>query len=426
MYLILLYGAISGLLLFIGYLVTVFANAIYIDPEEIKTIFPQLSDQRRRHMEKFISDPRTFFRIGNIVRISSSMILGLVGSLVSIQLVINLSLPLWLPLTIIMIVVWSCAILCFIYFPRLVTPQTAKHRMIKFLPFINLIYTLLTPVLRLMKNFPTAQNPEEISEEDKDDIVERAIETLAESAGISAPIIEEDEKEMIHQIFQLDVTEVEEIMTPRVEIATIDSTATIDQIRGKVKSLGFSRYPVISDNVDEIIGILYVKDLLALNDNQQKRLDLKSYLREPLRVPENRIIDQLLAEFKNSKTHIAIVMDEFGGTAGLVTLEDILEEIVGEIEDEHDPDKQREIVLLPDGSLETTGSCPLEDVAEKLGLPVNSDEFETVGGMIYDKIGTVPTEGTSLSWESAKIRVLQVAGQRIIKVLITPINGGPK
>jgi putative hemolysin len=293
----------------------------------------------------------------------------------------------------------------------------------KFLPLINLIYILLTPVLGLMKKLSTSQNHEEVSEEDKDDIVERAIETLAESAGISEPIIEEDEKEMIHQIFQLDVTEVEEIMTPRIDIATLDSKATIDQIREEVIALGFSRYPVISENVDNIIGILYVKDLLALNDNQQKRLDLTAHLREPLRVPENRIIDQLLAEFKKSKTHIAIVMDEFGGTAGLVTLEDILEEIVGEIEDEHDPDKQQEIVLLPDGSLETTGTCPLEDVAEKLGLSVNFDDFETVGGMIYDRIGTVPTEGTFLSWENTKFRVLKVEGQRIIKVLITPSAG---
>lgn len=417
-----LYLIFSGLLLFIGYLVTVFSNAIYIDPDEVKTIFPQLSDRRRRQLENLLSNPRAFFRIGTIVRISSAMLLGLTGYIIAARQAVIFSLPIWILLSLIMIIVWGSAILCFIYFPRMVSMQTAKLRMVKFLPLINLIYILLTPVLNLMKRIPIAHNSEEVSEEDKDDIVERAIETLAESAGISEPIIEEDEKEMIHQIFQLDVTEVEAIMTPRIDIATLDSDATIEQIRAKVISLGFSRYPVITENVDNIIGILYIKDLLALNESQQKRLELKSSLREPLRVPENRKIDQLLAEFKKSRTHIAIVMDEFGGTAGLVTLEDILEEIVGEIEDEHDPDKQEEIVILADGTLETSGSCPLEDVAEKLGISINTDEFETVGGMIYDKIGTVPTEGTSLSWQNSRIRVLKVEGQRIIKVLITPLN----
>lgn len=417
---LLIYCAGSCLLLFSGYLVTVFSNAIYIDPDEIKTIFPQLSDKRRRQLEKLISDPRTFFRIGTIVRISSAMLLGLAGYLMAVQLSIIVTFPLWIILTLIMIILWSCSILCFIYFPRMVTPQTAKHKMIRFLPLINLIYIFLTPVMKLMTKIPAAHSSEEISEEDKDDIVERAIETLAESAGISGPIIEEDEKEMIHQIFQLDVTEVVEIMTPRMDIAAINNDATIEEIRDKVKSLGFSRYPVISEEVDNIIGILYVKDLLALNDSQLKRLDLKSSLREPLRVPENRKIDQLLAEFKKSKTHVAIVMDEFGGTAGLVTLEDILEEIVGEIEDEHDPDKEEDIVVLPDGTLEISGFCPLENVAEKLGITINTEEFETIGGMIYDLIGTVPTEGTSLNWKSNKIRVLRVDGQRIIKVLITP------
>jgi magnesium and cobalt transporter len=116
-------------------------------------------------------------------------------------------------------------------------------------------------------------------------------------------------------------------------------------------------------------------------------------------------------------------MDEFGGTAGLVTLEDILEEIVGEIEDEHDTGQDQDITRLENGSFEVAGACPLEDLADELDLEIRQEEFETVGGMIYDMVGSVPTEGTSLSWENCKLKVLEVEGQRIKKILVTPPPG---
>jgi CBS domain containing-hemolysin-like protein len=225
---------------------------------------------------------------------------------------------------------------------------------------------------------------------------------------------------MIHQIFQLDVTEVEEIMIPRINVIGIEAGASLADIRSLIEENGFSRYPVFEENIDRVIGILKVKDLLTLDTEKLSDFTLHDHIREPLRVGEHKKIDQLLADFKRTHTHMAIVMDEFGGTAGVVTLEDILEEIVGEIEDEHDTDKDRAVTRRGDGTLEVSGAFPLEDLARELGLEIRQEEFETVSGMIYDMVGSVPSEGTSMTWENCKIKVLEVEGQRIKRILVIP------
>jgi CBS domain containing-hemolysin-like protein len=420
---IFLYLAASTLFLFVGYLVSVFSNAIYVDPEEIRTFFPDLSEGRKRQMEKFISNPRAFMQVAFIVRLSSALALGILAlqiaqRLSQYSLVPGIAVYIAVP-----IIFWLAALIIMIYLPRRLSPQQAKPKMIRFLPFINFIYLIISPALTQLGKISSGRVPREISEDEKDDIVERAIESLAESAGIPSPIIEEDEKEMIHQIFQLDVTETEEIMIPRINVTGIESDAKLERIRELTEKFGYSRYPVFEGTIDDIIGIINVKDLLILNENQRHNFKLTDHMREPLRVGEHKKIDQLLADFKRTKTHMAIVIDEFGGTAGVVTLEDILEEIVGEIEDEHDPEHSRDIVRLGDGSLEVTGACPLEDLAEELGLELQQDDFETVGGMIYDMVGSVPAQGTALTWQHCRMKVLEVEGQRIKKVRVSPQAG---
>lgn len=418
-----LYLVVSAVLLFMGYLVSVFSNAIYVDPEEIRTFFPDLSEGRKHQMEKFISNPRAFMQVAFLVRISAAIALGFLALQIVLWVIKYQLIPGFAVYIIVIGTVWIATLVLFIYLPRRISPQQAKSRLIRFLPLVNLVYLISSPAITQLEKISSGRVPREISEEEKDDIVERAIESLAETAGIPSPIIEEDEKEMIHQIFQLDVTQAEEIMIPRVDVTGIDSSAGFDHIRELIEKFGYSRYPVYEETIDNIIGIIYVKDLLILSDREHSRFRLAEHMREPLRVGEHRKIDQLLAEFKKTKTHMAIVMDEFGGTAGLVTLEDILEEIVGEIEDEHDPEQSRDIIKLVDGSLEVTGACPLEDLAEELGFELRQEEFETVGGMIYDMVGSVPTENTTLSWENCKLRILEVDGQRIQKIHVIPTSG---
>jgi putative hemolysin len=420
MYELIIYAVISGLFVLAGYLISVFSNAVYVDPDEIRTLFPELSEHRRVQLELLISNPRAFVQMAFLVRVSSAIFLGVLSLLCAGQLARVIDIP---PVVIYIILIaafWSTALVFFIYLPRRVTPKQAKVKLLRFLPLINLIYLATSPIIRNLAHLTGRRRAGDVTEEQKDDIVERAIESLAESAGIGDPIIEEDEKEMIHQIFQLDVTEVEEIMIPRINLVAIDAGASIDEIRLLIQENGFSRYPVYDGNIDNIIGILKVKDLLTLDDNQIKSFTLKDHIREPLRVGEHKKIDQLLADFKRTRTHMAIVIDEFGGTSGLVTLEDILEEIVGEIEDEHDSQKEQAITRLDNGSFEVSGACPLEDLADELDIELHQDEFETVGGMIYDMVGSVPTEGTFLTWENCRLRVLDVDGQRINKVLVIP------
>ncbi|MFH1701017.1 MAG: hemolysin family protein [Candidatus Zixiibacteriota bacterium] len=412
----------SSALLFVGYLVSVYTNSIYIDPDEVKDIFPEISDRRRKRLEKFISNPRVFFQIGRLIRVSASILLGAIAVLIVLDLKQLIPIPSFSFYIIIIPLFWILTATFFIYFPRRITIEQARSKLIRFLPLMNLIYILSLPALHIFSKISPSDQPNDITEDQKDDIVERAIETLAESAGISSPIIEEDEKEMIHQIFQLDVTEAEEIMIPRFNITGIEINAKLGEIQKIVGEFGYSRYPVYKESIDNIIGVLYVKDLLLLDESTRQNFALKDHIRQPLVIGEHRKIDELLAEFKRSKTHLAIVIDEFGGIAGLVTLEDILEEIVGEIEDEHDPEQIRDIVMLDNGSLEVSGACPLDDLADELDIELQQDEFETVGGMIYDKVGSVPPEGTSLHWKNCKLTVTQLDGQRIVKILVIPGN----
>jgi len=415
-----LYIIVSVLLLAAGYLFSVFSNAIYIDPDEIRTLFPALSVGRRAHLEEIISKPRAFMQVAFLVRISAAIALGVVALLMARQIADWRLVPAVGVYLATVGVCWILALICFIYLPRRVSPQEGKSRLLRFLPFVTGVYLISIPAIRLFTKISSRRTGREITEAEKDDIVERAIESLAESAGIESPIIEEDEKEMIHQIFQLDVTEVEEIMVPRIRVIGLEAETSWDQIREMVERYGFSRFPVYTETIDNVIGILNVKDLLILSETERRDFVLTDYIREPLRVGEHKKIDQLLAEFKRHKVHMAIVMDEFGGTAGLVTLEDILEEIVGEIEDEHDTEQKPHIIRQKNGSFEVSGACPLEDLAEELGIETGREEFETVGGLIYDLVGSVPTEGTWVSWEKCRIKVQQIEGQRIRKVLVIP------
>jgi len=411
-----IYTACILVLLFVGYLVSVYTNAVYIQPDELKDIFPELSERRRRWLELFISDPRAFFQIGLIVRVSSSILLGMLAILMTMHLasyrvISGIFLYLVIPPAI-----WFLAALYFIYIPRRVTIRNVRAKLIRFLPMMSVFYLVLSPTLQALTRWSQRRPVEAISEEQKDDIVERAIETLAESAGISTPLIEEDEKEMIHQIFQLDVTEAEAIMVPRFRITGLARGTSFADVQKAVAAHGFSRYPVYDGDIDHIIGILYAKDLLLINEEARRSFSVTDYIREPLTVNQHKKIDQLLADFRKTKTHLAIVVDEFGGTAGLVTLEDILEEIVGEIEDEHSPAQPLDIVRLSDGSLEVSGACPLDDLAEALAVETEGDEFETVAGMIYDLVGSVPPQGIVLDWKNHRLTVLEVKGQRIARV----------
>ena len=225
---------------------------------------------------------------------------------------------------------------------------------------------------------------------------------------------------MIHAVIELGDQRIHEVMVPRIAMVTLPASATFEEAIDTVIEEGHSRIPVYEETIDEIVGILYAKDLLPfLKGSADERPALRSLLRTPVFVPESMSVDDLLHEFQRRKVHIAIVLDEYGGTAGLVTIEDLLEEIVGEIQDEYDEEEPL-IVRLSDDEARIDGRADVDDLAElfdtDLGLE-DEDEYDTVGGLIYHRIGGVPKPGDQVEVDGLTLTVETTDGRRVGKVL---------
>jgi len=233
-------------------------------------------------------------------------------------------------------------------------------------------------------------------------------------------ILEAEEEQMIHAVIELGDQRVHEVMVPRIAMVTLAASASMEQAIDVVIDEGHSRIPVYEETIDEIVGILYAKDLLPfLKGSVEQRPSLRSILRTPVFVPESMSVDDLLHEFQRRKVHIAIVLDEYGGTAGLATIEDLLEEIVGEIQDEYDEEEPL-IVRLSDDEARIDGRADVDDLAElfdtNLGLE-DADQYDTVGGLIYHRLGTVPKPGDQVEIDGLTLTVETTDGRRVGKVL---------
>ena len=237
-------------------------------------------------------------------------------------------------------------------------------------------------------------------------------------------IVEEDEQAMIEGVFELTRTMTREVMTPRPDIVAVGSIATPDRILEIAEKSGFSRLPVIEDSLDEIIGIVVVKDLLSeIMGEQPSTRTAREVMREAVFVPDTKAIDDLLAELRARKTHMAVVVDEFGGTDGVVTLEDLLEEIVGEIYDEHDVAEQS-ISVDRDGTIAIDGGCSVSDLLDWLDLEkvLEAEQYDTVAGFIIGELGRIPEEGDRVSLGTVTIEVVELTDRRVTRVQIHGIS----
>ncbi len=223
--------------------------------------------------------------------------------------------------------------------------------------------------------------------------------------------LEETERKMIAGALELGRTTVKEIMVPRPEIASAEENSTVEQIRQLIFEKGHSRIPLYQGEIDKITGILHLRDLFVAMGKSEP-VNLKKIARKPYFVPDGKRVADLLAEMRKEKTHIAIVVDEYGGIAGLVTIEDILEEVVGEIEDEYVKEEQ-EIQKVDEHTLLVKGKVGLKEINEALGTKLPEKEFESVGGFIYDLVGGVPEQGKTVKHKNLKFTVEKVSGQRI-------------
>jgi CBS domain containing-hemolysin-like protein len=246
-------------------------------------------------------------------------------------------------------------------------------------------------------------------------VTEEEIMTLVD-AGEEGGVIEEDEKAMIYSIFQLADTLAREVMTPRIDIVALDSETPLVEATDTMLIKGFSRAPVFSESIDHVKGLVYIKDLLGGWKKGRQDAAISEFMREAYFVPEGMKLDDLLAEMQVKRVHMAVVVDEYGGTAGLVTIEDIVEEVVGEIRDEYDTAEQASYEQLKDGEFLFSGGIDLDDVNVLVGSELPKDTSETLGGFIYSQLGRVATPGDSVDSGGLHLLVEQVTGRRISKV----------
>jgi len=234
-------------------------------------------------------------------------------------------------------------------------------------------------------------------------------------------ILEAEEEQMINAVIELGERRVHEVMVPRTAITGLPASASFEEAIDTVMEDGHSRVPVYENSIDEVIGILYAKDLLPfLKDSSGPRPALRSLLRTPVFVPESITIDDLLHEFQRRKVHIAIVLDEYGGTAGLVTIEDLLEEIVGEIQDEYDEEEPM-VVRLSDDQARIDGRASVDELGDLFETELeleDEDEYDTVGGLVFHRIGGVPKPGDQVSVDGLILTVESTDGRRVGKVLV--------
>jgi CBS domain containing-hemolysin-like protein len=254
--------------------------------------------------------------------------------------------------------------------------------------------------------------PLPVSDEDqREATAEQFREVVASEAEVSAR-----EEDLIHGVFTLGETEVHEIMVPRVDIVGIDSTSPWSEVVDRFRSSEHARLPVYEDTLDNIVGILYAKDLLPdVVSEDDEPSDWHRLVRPPVIIPTSKHIDEQLREFQSSRTHIAIVADEYGGTAGLVTIEDILEEIVGEIRDEYDVEEP-EVVQEGDDRFWVSGRVTIDELSERLGTDMSHDDVTTVGGLVYELFGRVPKSGDLMIHNDHRIVVERVRRRRIERV----------
>lgn len=294
---------------------------------------------------------------------------------------------------------------------KLAAPATPLITFIEKITYfwIHIFYISVSPLARLFGISNIKKEEEFITEEDIKKMID-----IGEDHGV----IEAEDKEMIKSIFEFGETLTREVMVPRIDMICVEAGSKIEEIVATSVKYGYSRIPVYEGNRDNIVGIVYIKDLVLSLINPDKDKTLKDYMRQPYFVPGSKKLDDLLREMQGKKSAIAIVVDEYGGTDGLVTLEDLLEEIVGDIVDEHDKETPM-IQQISDNSYSVDAKTIIEDANDELNISIPYDEFETVGGYVYGLFDRIPKEGETKELPDFTVTIEKIHRQRIKRVTIT-------
>lgn len=301
--------------------------------------------------------------------------------------------------------------------PKTIATLEAEKNALRFARVICFLMTILAPVifvvnllsggvLRLLGVDPNKPT---------DSITEDELRTIVE-VGHEKGVIESEEKEMINNVFDLGDSVARDIMVPRIDMSFVDVEASYEELMEIFRRDHYTRLPVYEDNTDNVIGIINMKDLILLED--RAAFSVRDYLRQPLFTFESKKLSELMIEMRKTSNNIVIVLDEYGATAGLITLEDILEEIVGDIRDEFDADEEDELKEISKGEYLADGSMNLDDINDRLGLELVSEDFDSLGGFMIDRLEHLPAEGEEVDTEEVRLVVEKVNKNRIDKVHI--------
>jgi putative hemolysin len=276
-----------------------------------------------------------------------------------------------------------------------------------FKPLVS-IFTLISSLfIRLLGGDPKATEPF-ITEEELKTMV-----GVSEEEGV----LEDVEKEMIFNVFEFADAQVKDVMVQRVDVIAVDVNATYDEVINIIKTEQFSRIPVYNQNIDDVIGILNVKDLIIASQSKEN-FNVSDYMREPYYTFEFKKITELFSEMKNTRNHMAVVLDEYGGNVGIVTIEDLIEEIVGEIEDEYDDEEDSDIIVVKEDEYIVDGSARLDHIGDLIGVTMESEEFDSVGGLVIGELGRFPEQSEEVRLNNIRFVVEEVDKNRIKKVRI--------
>ncbi len=292
------------------------------------------------------------------------------------------------------------------------------------LPILGIFRKIMTPLLALTHGLDVmVKRMLGVREPDEDDPTPAEQEILdAVSEGEKTGQVDESQADMIEAVVEFSTTSVDKIMSPRTDIEGIEADSTLENVKQIIKEKGHSRYPVYDENLDSILGILYAKDLLQfIGMNGNHEFNLRDVLHNAVFVPESKTLRDLLGEFQAMKVHMAVVLDEYGGTAGLVTIEDILEEIVGEIEDEYETGANTEpiITIVENNVAEADGRVHIDDLNDVLNIDLPEDEdYDTIGGFVFSTLGHIPESGESFKYENVRLTVTEAEKTKVNRVKV--------
>ena len=399
--------------------------AVYVGT--IETAFTALMRLSLRLMaERGGRDERLGFYLENPIRLflPARLLLGLIFSLATMCIALLTGRTATLPsIGMLMLFVAIFILVCEHVIPTLIVRRNPERVLEVLLPPFDAIARTVRPITSALTRLiaePRRERTEQVEPVE--------VETTPAGGPTEAEpseeqgLIEEEGRKLLQSIVDFGDTLVREVMTPRPDMVAISADATLEELLALLREQEYSRVPVYGENLDNILGIVYVKDLIQLKgvpEHAHLMPELSRLIRQATFVPETKRVADLLKEFQRKQAQIAIVVDEYGGTAGLATIEDLLEEIVGEIRDEYDVETEP-AVEQPDGSIVFSGKANFDEVRERLNVDIEPEGFETVGGYVLTRVGRVPTPGERFELDGMTVEVLEAERRRIHRVRFTP------